>query len=86
MFPPFTNNFMKVAGQMIPLDNETSISPADWAALAEVVEFLQPLVEGDQATLDNVLVTMYFLVNHYKMAHVSISYCLGGFLLTFLYG
>jgi len=120
------NNFMKAAGQMIPLDNETrwnswlrmlrtalhlrkaitkyqednyrdfddgdSISPAEWAALAEVVEFLQPFervteeVEGDRATLDNVLVTMDFLVNHYKIAYVSISYCPGRSLLTFLCG
>jgi len=60
-------------------DDGDSISPVDWVSLKEVVEFLKPFervtkeVEGDRSTLDSVLFTMDFLVNHYKTAYVSIS-------------
>jgi len=71
-------------------DDGDSISPADWAALAGVVNFFQPFeqvireVEGDRTTLDNVLVTMDFLVAHYKAAHVSVSHSASEYQLTCL--
>jgi hypothetical protein len=54
------------------IDDADTISPADWDSLIDVVEFLQPFkrvtkeVEGDTSTLDLVLFTMDFLVNHYR--------------------
>ncbi|KAF2197756.1 hypothetical protein GQ43DRAFT_495048, partial [Delitschia confertaspora ATCC 74209] len=54
------------------IDDADTISPADWDSPTDVVEFLQPFecvtkeVEGDTFTLDKVLFTMNFLVNHYR--------------------
>lgn len=61
-------------------DHEDLLNPADWKALADARDFLQPFdrvtkeTEGDNSTLDQVLYTMDFLVHHFKASEVYIVY------------
>ena len=55
-------------------DEADLLNAADWKALENIRDFLQPFervikeTEGDKATLDKVLFTMDFMVEHYKRA------------------
>lgn len=58
-------------------DEEDIINATDWKALDNAREFLQPFqrvikeTEGDKATLDKVLYTMDFMIEHFKMSLVK---------------
>src|SRR6266568_451604 len=53
-------------------DEEDILNTTDWKALESIRDFLQPFervtkeTEGDHATLDKVLYTMDFMVEHFK--------------------
>lgn len=53
-------------------DEKDILNAADWKALENIRDFLQPFervikeTEGDKATLDKVLFTMDFMVQHFK--------------------
>ena len=55
-------------------DEEDILNATDWKALKDIRDFLQPFervtkeTEGDKATLDKVLFTMDFMVEHFKSA------------------
>ena len=61
-------------------DEEDILNAADWKALENVRDFLQPFqcvtkeTEGDKTTLDKVLYTMDFMVEHFKLSLVSLSH------------
>ena len=55
-------------------NKEDILNAADWRALKNIRDFLQPFqrvikkTEGDKATLNKVLYTMDFIVKHFKLA------------------
>jgi len=58
-------------------DEEDLLNAADWQTLGDIKDFLQPFdrvtkeTEGDMATLDKVLFTMDFMVEHFKLSLVK---------------
>jgi len=60
-------------------DDDDILNLTDWKALESIRDFLQPFqrvtkeTEGDKGTLDQVLYTMDFMVEHFKVSKVCIS-------------
>ena len=61
-------------------DEEDILNTADWKALENIRDFLQPFqcvtkeMEGDKAMLNKVLYTIDFMVEHFKLSLVSLSH------------